>query len=77
MDVTARPFRVRERMVELLDRLSRERPLRFLGLFPPDADRRTIIATFVALLELLRQGALRVRQAAPFGEILIYPAEDT
>lgn len=77
VEVTARPFRVRERMVELLDRLSRERPLRFLGLFPPDADRRTVIATFVALLELLRQGALRVRQAAPFGEILIYPAEDT
>jgi len=76
VEVTPRPFRVRERMVELLDRLSRERPLRFLGLFPPDADRRTVIATFVALLELLRQGALRVRQAAPFGEILVYPAED-
>ncbi len=76
VEVTPRPFRIRERMVELLDRLSRERPLRFLGLFPPDADRRTVIATFVALLELLRQGALRVRQAAAFGEILIYPAEE-
>ena len=76
VEVTPRPFRIRERMVELLDRLSRERPLRFLGLFPPDADRRTVIATFVALLELLRQGVLRVRQAAAFGEILIYPAEE-
>ncbi|MBI2080376.1 MAG: segregation/condensation protein A [candidate division NC10 bacterium] len=76
VEVTPRPFRVRERMVELLDRLAQERPLRFFALFAPDADRRTVIVTFVALLELLRQGALKVRQAAPFEEILIYPAED-
>jgi len=75
-EVTPRPFRVRERMVELLERLALERPLGFLGLFPADADRRTVIATFVALLELLRQGVVRVRQASPFGEILIYPLED-
>jgi segregation and condensation protein A len=76
LTVTPRPFRVRERMVELLDWLARERPLRFFALFPPDADRRTVIATFVALLELLREGALRIRQAAPFGEIVIYPVEE-
>jgi len=76
LTLTPRPLGVRERMVELLDRLSRERPLLFLGLFPPDADRRTVIATFLALLELLRQGAVRVRQAAPLSEILIYPGED-
>lgn len=76
VEVTPHPYRVRERMVELLDRLARERPLRFFAIFSLDADRRTVIVTFVALLELLRQGALKVRQAAPFGEILIYPAED-
>jgi len=37
-------------------------------------DRLEAVVTFVALLELLRRGAVRVRQTAAFGSILVEPA---
>jgi len=45
--------------------------LSFEALFSRTADRSLVIATFLALLELLRQGAVRVRQRVAFGEIVI------
>jgi len=46
----------------------------FKALFPQTPDRSLVISTFLALLELLRQGAVRVRQRAPFTEIVIVKA---
>lgn len=50
----------------------------FRDLFPPRPTRDRIVATFLALLELIRLRAARVQQAAAFGEIRIQPvpAED-
>ncbi len=52
--------------------------LLFRDLFPPRPSRSRVVATFLALLELVRLRALRVVQAVPFGEIRVYavPGEE-
>lgn len=55
--------RVRERL--------RRGPVRFEDLFEGAPSRGALVATFLALLELIRLGEVRARQAGPFGEIAI------
>ncbi|MFQ5881291.1 MAG: segregation and condensation protein A [Candidatus Methylomirabilales bacterium] len=71
LELAPRSVTVAERMVAILDRVTGEEPVTFQALFPPDAGRSFVIVTFLALLELLRQGAVRVRQLLPFGDIMI------
>jgi segregation and condensation protein A len=63
---------VSQRMVTLLDRLARESPVPFTACFEETPSRPVLIATFLALLELLRQGLVRARQVQPDGEIVVY-----
>jgi segregation and condensation protein A len=49
-------------------------PLRFSAVFEGVRTRAALVATFLALLELVRLGKARARQEAPFEEILIEPA---
>ena len=44
----------------------------FRELFPPRPTRDRVIATFLALLELVRVRAIRVMQVATFGELRVY-----
>ncbi len=74
LDLVPRPVTTAERMVAILDRLATEGPVAFAGLFPSDAQRWLVIVTFLALLELLRQGAVRVQQGVQFGDIMIRQA---
>ncbi len=71
LELLPRPVTTAERMVAILDRLANEGSLTFMSLFPADADRGVVIVTFLALLELLRQGAVRVHQAVACGEIVV------
>ena len=71
LELVLRPVTTAERMVAILDKVATEVSVGFASLFPPTADRWVVIVTFLALLELLRQGAVRVQQRAPFGEIVI------
>lgn len=64
-----------ERMALLLERLKEESPIPFSSLFEKGSRRLEVIVTFLALLELLRQGLIRCRQSVPFGEIVIYRVE--
>ncbi|MGH7427817.1 MAG: segregation and condensation protein A [Candidatus Methylomirabilaceae bacterium] len=72
LDITPEAVTVGERMVALLDRLSLESPLPFGALFEDVLTRSVLIGTFLALLELLRQGLARARQSERDGEIMIY-----
>ncbi len=67
---------VGEKMVAILDRLALESPLPFTGLFAGMESRSVIIATFLAILELLKQGVARCRQVERHGEIMIYRVEE-
>ncbi|MFQ5988533.1 MAG: segregation and condensation protein A [Candidatus Methylomirabilales bacterium] len=71
LELTVRPLTTAERMVAILDQLAVEDSVTFETLFPPDADRALVVVTFLALLELMRQGAVRVRQMLHLGEIRV------
>ncbi|MFQ5840090.1 MAG: segregation and condensation protein A [Candidatus Methylomirabilales bacterium] len=72
LDIARRPVTVGERMVAILDAFQETDTLPFAQLFSGSTDRAVLIATFLALLELLRQGLMRVRQLSPFGEITLF-----
>ncbi len=74
LELVRRPVTVAERMVAILDLLANGAPVTFAALFPLIADRSVVVTTFLALLELLRQGTVRVRQPVLFGEIVIVGA---
>lgn len=60
---------VRERMSQVLDRLDALRFLPFTALFRPEEGRTGIVVTFLAMLELLREGLLELVQAEPYAPI--------
>lgn len=46
-------------------------PVRFESLFDADADKLEIIVTFMALLDMIAHGEVRLKQSAPFAPITI------
>lgn len=64
------------RMAELRQLFGRRRRIRFDRLFQKSASRAEVIATFLALLELMRQGVVTAKQEEPFAAIVIEAKED-
>ena len=67
---------VPDKMEVISTKLRDQRRLEFSKLFNPESHRNEVIATFLALLELLRLRQIRIQQNAAFHEILILPIED-
>lgn len=59
-----------EKLLFLEDRLARG-PVDFVALLLESEDRLEAVITFVAMLELLRRGRVRLRQREAFGEIVL------
>ncbi len=70
-EISAEEVTVEEKIRYLLDLLRERSAVTFGELFAGMATRVEIIATFLALLELVRLGEARARQADPFGEIRV------
>jgi len=70
-----RSWSVEEKIRWLSDRLASERSLAFVDLLGSMSDRGEMIATFLALLELIRLRAVIARQKLPLGEIWISVGE--
>lgn len=68
--VSGRGWTIEEKLNLLRERLARG-PADLIELMLDCADRLEAVVTFVALLELLRRGAVRVRQRERFGPIQI------
>jgi len=64
-------YSVTDRIAEVLERIKDECTLPFRELFRPESRRAEVIATFLALLELIRLRQVRVRQAREFGQIVV------
>ncbi len=62
---------VREQAGLVVDRLRRQRTLTFRALTGDAPDRLTVIARFLALLELFREQAVAFEQLSPLGELTI------
>ena len=65
------PLSVLERMNEILTLLRHTWSLLFSSIAGPERVRAEWVVTLLALLELVRLGQVRARQAEPFGEITI------
>lgn len=72
--ISADQFPVPERVETLRKRLREGEPVPFTELFEKGEPRGKLIATFLALLELIRSGEARAFQEAQFGNILIFPS---
>jgi segregation and condensation protein A len=66
--VTGRTWTLQEKLELIIDRLRRG-PIELVELILESEDRLEAVITFVAVLELLRRGAIRVRQKERFGAI--------
>jgi segregation and condensation protein A len=72
--VTGRSWTLEEKL-EVVERRLAGGPLDLLSLILESEDRLEAVVTFVALLELLRRGTIRVRQRERFGPIWIEQRE--
>ncbi|SFU98532.1 segregation and condensation protein A [Alicyclobacillus macrosporangiidus] len=62
---------VEEEMERLLDKLRLYKEVTFLQLFGGVPSRRYLVAAFLALLELVKAGAVRCWQPEPLGDIVV------
>ncbi|XSG84486.1 MAG: segregation and condensation protein A [Methylohalobius sp. ZOD2] len=62
---------VRERMGGVLDRLRADRELGFENLFDPAEGRAGMVVTFLALLELCREGLVEILQGEPLAPLTV------
>ena len=68
---------IEEKAAFVRERLRREGQTSFRDLFVPGEPRAHWIVTFVALLEMVREGEIRLRQGETFGEIHVYATGHT
>jgi len=70
-EIVTEQLSMRDRVRTLLQTLSVARSVEFESLFDEDVGRFAIIVTFLALLELMRMGAVRATQEERYGRIVI------
>ncbi|RME33807.1 MAG: segregation/condensation protein A [Deltaproteobacteria bacterium] len=67
---------IADRINHILDRLCGRESLSFTELFAERPARRDVVATFLAMLELVRLRTIRLMQADRCGDIWIFPVAD-
>jgi segregation and condensation protein A len=70
-EVVTDAISLRDRVRTLLHALSVARSIDFESLFDTDASRFEIIITFLAMLELMKMGAVRAVQEQRYGRIVV------
>ncbi|SIN94087.1 condensin subunit ScpA [Sulfurivirga caldicuralii] len=68
-EVVQEPLALQDKLDMLLQTLPLHEPLPLQRILVPEEGRVGVLVTFMALLEMLRQGVLRLYQSAPFAEI--------
>ncbi len=69
--ITKEPLSVRERMAAILEKLNRSDSLAFSALFTREEGKGGVVVSFLAILELSREGLLEIIQSEPFSELLV------
>jgi segregation and condensation protein A len=67
--VQREPLSVRQRMTDVLAALTATAFVDFVRLFGPAEGRRGVTVTFVAILELLREGLIEIAQSEPYAPL--------
>ena len=71
MEVTVEKISVKDKMVEILEKLKENQQITFQSLFDEITTRYEIIVAFLSILELMRLRAVKVFQVHPYGEIRV------
>ncbi len=71
-EITVDHLTIKDRIQEVMETLWEKENLAFPELFSPQAPRKEIILTFLAILELLRLRMIRIYQPEPYGTIRIF-----
>lgn len=71
-EIAQEKYLVSEKIKQILDLLKEKKSLYFAELFPPKISIRELITIFLALLELVRQAKIYLKQARLFSPIRIY-----
>ena len=70
-------FNVQDKMNKIIDLLEKNNhSLEFLALIKNNVSRSEIVASFLAILELMRLNRITIRQTRPFSTIFIFLRED-
>lgn len=72
--VTRESLSLRERMTQVLERLSAEHFTAFSAFFDVSEGRAGVVVSFMAVLELLKQGLIQIVQAEPMAPIHVKAA---
>lgn len=76
ISITKETLTVKDRMSFIMEKMEGKETVRFEELFDQDFSKIQLVITFVAILELIRLGLLRVYQEMQFGTIwIINPAQ--
>ena len=67
--VQREPLSVRQRMTDILSALTNNAFVDFVRLFTPEEGRRGVTVTFVAILELLREGLIELVQSEAYAPL--------
>ncbi len=69
--ITKEPLSVRERMATILEKLNRPDSLSFAALFSRHEGKSGVVVSFLAILELSKEGLIDILQPDPFDDIRI------
>lgn len=67
--ISREPLSIRERMSQILGRISPDSFIEFTTLFTIEEGRRGVVVSLMAVLELIKQSMIELIQAEPFGPI--------
>jgi segregation and condensation protein A len=68
-------FTVPEKIAAIHERIAAGKPFKFVELFAAAASRNEVVATFLAMLEMIRLRQIIITQDDAFGEIMISEGE--
>lgn len=74
-NVTREALTVRERMSEVLSRLTTDKFTEFTSLFTAEEGRLGVVVTFLAILELIKESMVEIIQTEPYEPIHVKVAE--
>lgn len=74
LDIDGERMSLTDRINEIMEKLLQVRTLTFTDLLEEYGDRRMIIYTLLAILELMKLRMINAYQSGPFGAIRIFPA---
>ena len=77
MEIDLEKLSLTEIINDVMERLIREKSLTFEELLGEKKDRRRIVYTFLAMLELIKLKMVKAYQTAAFGAIRIFPAVES